>query len=166
MSFHQIMRLMSLHGLYRANVEGNAPAAAEETITSLETGTADGMGVTGDTCPIQMTEFEKDDDVTKLPCGHVFAKQPIETWLREKKAQCPSCRAPLPSASQETEHAAIAVGRGLERQLLLHTMGALIASQMEGGENSTDLQWAISSSIQYSSPPVSYTTSSPPLSPD
>lgn len=174
MSFYQIMQLMSLRNLRRAYWEGEGgerpSTASEETITKLETGTAEALGVAGDTCPIRMIEFDKDDEVTKLPCGHAFAKQPIETWLREKKAQCPSCRATLVGADQDQEqvmdqeqdHAAIALGHSLERQLLLHTMGVIVASQMEGEEDTADLQWAIASSIEYNALPPA---DDPPLSP-
>ena len=50
-----------------------------------------------DTCPIFHTEFEIDEEVTELPCGHIFLPEGIEKWLKEEKAECPVCRFKLTS---------------------------------------------------------------------
>ena len=44
------------------------------------------------TCPILQTEFEKDEEITMLPCKHYFNTGAIEQWLKEEKAECPICR--------------------------------------------------------------------------
>lgn len=42
-------------------------------------------------CPICLTTYAQGEDMRKLPCGHDFHKECIDTWLY-KKARCPLCR--------------------------------------------------------------------------
>ena len=44
------------------------------------------------TCPILYSEFNEGEDIIKLPCGHCFNPEAIETWLNKEKAECPVCR--------------------------------------------------------------------------
>ena len=50
-------------------------------------------------CPIYHVEFEEDQEITQLPCGHCFITEGIKHWLKEEKAECPVCRDELPSYS-------------------------------------------------------------------
>ena len=50
-----------------------------------------------DACPIFHTPFEINEEVTELPCGHIFSPEGIEKWLKEEKAECPVCRFKLTS---------------------------------------------------------------------
>ena len=36
-------------------------------------------------------------EVTELPCGHIFSPDGIKKWLKEEKAECPVCRFKLAS---------------------------------------------------------------------
>ena len=43
-------------------------------------------------CPISMISFENGQEVTALPCGHIFDSESIKTWVTTEKASCPVCR--------------------------------------------------------------------------
>lgn len=43
-------------------------------------------------CPITLTDFNENDIITKLPCGHCFEPTAIDHWLSTEKAECPVCR--------------------------------------------------------------------------
>ena len=42
-------------------------------------------------CCISFEDFEEDQEVYKLPCGHIFSDS-IFTWLKEESNKCPVCR--------------------------------------------------------------------------
>ncbi len=42
-------------------------------------------------CCISFEDFEDDQEVYKLPCGHIFSHS-IFTWLKEESNKCPICR--------------------------------------------------------------------------
>ena len=46
-------------------------------------------------CPISMTKFEENEEIIKLPCNHIFKKEPILQWLNEESNKCPVCRKEL-----------------------------------------------------------------------
>jgi len=48
-------------------------------------------------CPITLANIGPGDDTAVLPCGHRFSPAALHTWLAEYAAQCPVCRAQLPS---------------------------------------------------------------------
>ena len=64
-------------------------------------------------CPILLEKFEKDEEVSVLPCEHVFNTEAINEWLKTEQANCPVCRfeldskeikiSPLPSITEENE---------------------------------------------------------------
>ena len=54
-----------------------------------------------DICPILHVEFENEEIITKLPCGHCFNSNAIERWLKKEKAECPVCRLKLDSVETE-----------------------------------------------------------------
>ena len=43
-------------------------------------------------CVITQEKFKKDEEIIQLPCGHIFNKEAIETWLKEESSKCPICR--------------------------------------------------------------------------
>ena len=49
------------------------------------------------TCPIMHIPFDVGDDVTALPCGHIFEPEGIRRWLKDEKAECPVCMFKLDS---------------------------------------------------------------------
>ena len=46
-------------------------------------------------CPITMMDFEIDEEISKLPCGHLFNTQAINRWLKDEDYKCPVCRREL-----------------------------------------------------------------------
>ena len=62
-------------------------------------------------CPILLEKFEKDEEVSVLPCDHVFNTEAINEWLKTEQANCPVCRfeldskeiSQLPSITEENE---------------------------------------------------------------
>ena len=46
------------------------------------------------TCVICLDDFETGQSIRRLPCGHNFHSECVDTWLR-KNATCPNCRAPI-----------------------------------------------------------------------
>jgi hypothetical protein len=46
-------------------------------------------------CPITMMEFEIDEEISKLPCGHLFNTNAINRWLKDEDYKCPVCRRKL-----------------------------------------------------------------------
>ena len=49
------------------------------------------------TCPISFMEFKENEEICKLPCGHIFNKECIHKWLEKEQARCPVCRYELSS---------------------------------------------------------------------
>ena len=73
-----------LRGIVRPLGSGAAPRPAPE-------GVADGTST---------------DAALALPCGHVFIRDAIQTWLETESAECPVCRHALPSREVITAAAA------------------------------------------------------------
>jgi hypothetical protein len=57
-----------------------------------------------ESCPITMIDFEEGNEVSQLPCGHIFNNDAILRWLKDEKASCPVCRKPLSSKEVKKEH--------------------------------------------------------------
>ncbi|RCV12136.1 hypothetical protein SETIT_2G245100v2 [Setaria italica] len=55
----------------------------------------------GDDCSVCLAGFEAGAVVNRLPCGHVFHRGCLETWLRYERATCPLCRARVPIPADE-----------------------------------------------------------------
>merc|ERR1719174_3346364 len=51
----------------------------------------------GCTCSVCLCDFEEQEKVKRLPCGHDFHQECIDKWLT-KNAICPTCRASILSA--------------------------------------------------------------------
>ena len=54
-------------------------------------------------CPITQIDFNKDDELSQLPCGHLFNTSAILKWLKEEKAECPICRFKMKSHEKKIE---------------------------------------------------------------
>lgn len=52
------------------------------------------------TCPITMKRFEHGDNITILPCKHLFNNDSIEEWLLNNQAKCPVCRYELKNTKE------------------------------------------------------------------
>ncbi|KAG1711805.1 hypothetical protein DVH05_009048 [Phytophthora capsici] len=55
-------------------------------------------------CVICLSDYENDDKVISLPCGHTFHKDCGMTWLVEHNV-CPTCRYQLPTQKDSTVNA-------------------------------------------------------------
>ena len=82
-----------------AEYEGEMIPANQEELDQLEE-----IKITDDflkennnqtSCVICMEEFDLKDKkccITKMPCGHIFHKSCLNTWLKESDASCPICK--------------------------------------------------------------------------
>jgi len=43
-------------------------------------------------CPIMMTEFKEGEEISQLPCNHLFGTDAITRWLKNENYKCPVCR--------------------------------------------------------------------------
>jgi len=50
-------------------------------------------------CPVCATEFEVNDTVALLPCGHYFCKDCMMQWMTYEKCTCPLCRHDLQASA-------------------------------------------------------------------
>jgi len=48
-------------------------------------------------CPISFLDFKQGEEISKLPCGHIFHEESILKWLENEQANCPVCRYELSS---------------------------------------------------------------------
>jgi hypothetical protein len=48
-------------------------------------------------CPITYLDFKEGQEISELPCGHIFTPESILDWLENEKAECPICRYKLES---------------------------------------------------------------------
>ena len=71
----------------------------------------------GDPCSVCRTEFEAEEEVLELPCGHCFHDECIKPWL-EVQNTCPICRATLPSTGNQANATGNTAGRqpGVQNQ--------------------------------------------------
>jgi hypothetical protein len=70
---------------------------SQETLKKLNTIKFSKEKCKNDKCPILYTDFNEEDDVILLDCGHCFDPESIKKWLNEHKAECPVCRFKLDS---------------------------------------------------------------------
>ena len=56
------------------------------------------------TCPIFMTKFKIGEEVSQLPCKHIFNTMAIEKWLKEEQHVCPVCRYELDFNEEKIEN--------------------------------------------------------------
>lgn len=48
-----------------------------------------------DSCSVTLMDFEEGQEVSQLPCSHIFEKEAVLKWLKDENASCPVCREPL-----------------------------------------------------------------------
>lgn len=81
----------------------HASPASERAIASLETvvweevreGTDRGGGAEERECVVCQEELGDGKVLKRMPCGHVFHGECVETWLRRHANNCPICRRAL-----------------------------------------------------------------------
>ncbi|PYH92895.1 hypothetical protein BO71DRAFT_12931 [Aspergillus ellipticus CBS 707.79] len=47
---------------------------------------------TGKMCPICIDQFDGDDDIRELTCGHIFHASCLDPWITKRRASCPMCK--------------------------------------------------------------------------
>ncbi|XP_052178270.1 probable E3 ubiquitin-protein ligase XERICO [Diospyros lotus] len=52
-------------------------------------------------CSVCLTEFEPNEEINHLLCGHVFHRTCLEKWLKYWNVTCPLCRTPLMPQEEE-----------------------------------------------------------------
>jgi len=89
--FENLVRMMLRQQLFasgmRQGEEGPQPAA-QQKIESLEKRHAEGGE---DKCPVCFSDYEKDEELTVLPCSHTFHTGCVTEWLKRHNS-CPCCR--------------------------------------------------------------------------
>ena len=58
-------------------------------------------------CPITLIEFKEGDNITKLPCNHMFDSSGMLWWLKNEQASCPVCRTKLDSVEISTNNTSV-----------------------------------------------------------
>lgn len=48
-------------------------------------------------CPITQEEFTENQEISQLPCKHIFETDALEMWLKDESNKCPVCRYELDS---------------------------------------------------------------------
>jgi len=64
-------------------------------------------------CIICMADYEDEDEVRELKCGHYFHKDCIDTWLKRKKI-CPLCNQPIHQAQNLFANDSVELGEETE----------------------------------------------------
>ena len=54
-------------------------------------------------CPITQIDFSINDEISQLPCNHLFDSNAILKWLKDEKAECPICRFKMKSCEKKLE---------------------------------------------------------------
>ena len=112
-----------------------------------------------DTCPILHTPFEEGEEITQLPCSHMFDTTAIKKWLQTEKAECPICRYKMKSKEIKIEQAHAQGVTGAHAhitatgQIYTGTRGRFSGYYRQQPENNSssediELQQAILNSIQ------------------
>lgn len=55
------------------------------------------------TCPISLENFKQNEEIIKLECNHIFAKDNIIKWINNGNKTCPVCRHVLVSKNENDE---------------------------------------------------------------
>lgn len=59
-------------------------------------------------CAVCRLEFEQEDDVKQLPCGHYYHPECVGQWLQQKKV-CPQCNREVEIGKKKKEEASPAL---------------------------------------------------------
>ena len=76
-------------------LHGGSPSrdgAGQDQDLDLEEGERVGGDSSNETCAICLDEYEEDDGLRELPCGHRFHVDCIDEWLTRVNSVCPLCK--------------------------------------------------------------------------
>ena len=105
----------------------------------------EGMGEK--TCAITREEFKAGDEIAVLPCTHVFDKEAILKWLKEKSAECPICRLKLHSVEVKEEEEELSIRRPLPFRNIRQMIVNMIDDHIQDEED-RNIQQAIIASLR------------------
>ena len=74
--------------------QGGTPPASETVISRLKTRKATASDCKD--CAVCQDQIKEEEDVTELPCGHIYHKDCVVPWL-QRHANCPICRSEIGS---------------------------------------------------------------------
>ena len=117
-------------------------------------------------CPISQIDFKEGDDISKLPCGHIFNPGLISKWLENENATCPVCRFKLDSKEEKIKNMESKLGETVTTEtptipiqrthriseynhdsFLRHSMYNLLIQQ-ESNREEQDIQTALMASLE------------------
>ena len=75
---------------------GSLPVHIFSPSTSLE------EAITDEKCLVCLCEYEREEELKKLPCSHTFHSECIDGWLQDHD-HCPLCKKPLDTQEQQQE---------------------------------------------------------------
>ncbi|XP_005108139.1 E3 ubiquitin-protein ligase RNF181 [Aplysia californica] len=102
--------------------EGRAPPASKKAVAELETKlVSPTIAALGKKCPICLLEFDEEDEVKIMPCGHQFHSGCILPWL-SKVNSCPMCRYELPTDDPQYEEFKKHQARAKQREFELNSL--------------------------------------------
>ena len=93
------------------------------------------------TCSITLLDFKENDDISQLPCGHIFHSDAILKWLKNEDSRCPVCRKGVDSIEVKKENEIPT------RAPSTHVIRQMINNRIRHEEN-VDLQMAIMASMR------------------
>lgn len=82
-------------------------------------------------CCISFEDFEENQEIYKLPCGHIFSDS-IFTWLKEESNKCPVCRHELSSKEIKNEDYLIDISNNIRGGNNVFRNGIPFSNPFEG----------------------------------
>jgi hypothetical protein len=101
-----------------------------------------------DSCSVTLMDFEEGQEVSQLPCGHIFEKDAVLKWLKDENASCPVCRKPLASKEVKKEKKNVVLRPRARRE---NFMQNYIQRQIQR-EEEAEIQAAIIASLRDQNP--------------
>lgn len=77
---------------HTAKTETRGGSKTKANIKTQTCASCDGGAHKVDSCTICLSDFEMGESASKLPCGHFFHSDCVESWLTKSRNTCPLCR--------------------------------------------------------------------------
>lgn len=72
------------------------PSASNGIIKNIKYDPNNSIHAEQNMCCVSLDDFQEGDNVSELPCHHIFKPNELSSWLNNEKAECPICRFKLP----------------------------------------------------------------------